>query len=302
MPGDESVCSMGKGTALTDIPAWVNRVVPADMILDQVTEHGEYVHGWSNANFGAHADILHPTPGIELVSTTRNGATAWYMGLATAGNPNGTTGFLLVDSRTKKPIYFQQAGATEGGAQAAILGKIAEKRGWTATWPILYNIGGRPTYLATIKDGAGNFKGVGLTPVDDRNIVVVSDDLRRALQVYQQTLAGQSSGPGSVDGGAPEVNLDGRVVRFASEVIDGNTVYYLIVEGHSDVLLTATNRIGPQVALTGVGDAVHIRASGDVGSGTLTVQSLSNGAVVPVAAAPSVAPVSALPTALPASH
>ena len=278
---DPQAC-YGRRYELKDVPAWVNRVVPSDMINDQIAWQGEYVHGWWNANFGAHADILEPTPGIELVSTARNGATAWYLGLSTTGNPNGTVGFMLVDSRTKETVYFEQSGATEAGARDAIMGKLAEKRGWNATWPILYNIGGRPTYLTTIKDGAGNFKGVGMMPVDDRNIVVVADDLKRALQAYQQALAGSGNGTGGIGGGEPDVVIDGHVLRFASEVIDGNTVYYIVLTERPGTVLTATSRIGPQVALTAPGDSVQVHAAADTGSGTLAVRSMMNTSAIPL--------------------
>ena len=219
---------------MNDVPAWVSRVVPADMAAEQVADWAALTGGWLNASaLGAHAGVKLLTPGIELVSTTAAGDTGWYMGLATAGNPNGTTGFLLVDSRSKRASYFEQPGATETGARDAILGKIAEKRGWSATLPILYNIGDRATYLAVLKDGSGNAKGVGLMPVDDRNLVVVADDLARGLVAYTQLLAGRSNGgPAPTE---PQVVVDGVVARMPTEVADGNTVYWLTHESRARV-------------------------------------------------------------------
>ncbi len=264
---------------LTDIPAWVNRVVPEDMAWDQAEDWAGLSGGWLNASpFGAHIGIKVVTPGIELVSTTATGDTGWYMGLATAGNPHGTTGFLLVDSRSKKASYFVQAGATENGARDAILGKIAEKRGWTATLPILYNIGGRATYLAVLKDASGNFKGVGLMPVDDRNLVLVADELSRGLLAYTQALAGRSVG--SANPAEPRITLDGVVARVAAEVVDGNTVYWLTFNDKPGLILSATNRIGPQVALTRPGDTLHVIAQGPE-NGVLTISTLDNPAVLP---------------------
>jgi hypothetical protein len=264
--------------AMHDIPAWVNRVIPEGIAAEQAADWAELSGGWLNASpFGAHAGIKVVTPGIALVSTTATGNTGWYMGLATAGNPNGTTGFLLIDSRSKIATYFEQAGATEVGAQDAILGKIAEKRGWTATLPILYNIGDRATYLAVLKDGSGNYKGVGLMPVDDRNLVVVADDLTRGLLAYTQALAGRSSE--SADPTEPAITVDGVVARVATEVVDGNTVYWLTFNEKAGAVFSATNRLGPQVALTRPGDRLHVIAQGPEG-GVLTVTTLENPAVL----------------------
>lgn len=267
---------------MADIPDWVSRVVPEDVALEQVADWAKLSGGWLNASpFGAHAGVKQLTPGIELVSTTATGDTGWYMGLATAGNPNGTTGFLLVDSRSKKASYFEQSGATETGAQDAILGKIAEKRGWTATLPILYNIGDRATYLAVLKDGSGNYKGVGLMPVDNRNLVVVADDLTRGLAAYTQLLAGRPDGGASPS--EPQVVVDGVVARMASEVVDGNTVYWLTFDATPATVFSASNRLGPQVALTRPGDRLHMTAQGPAG-GVLTVTAMDNPAVLPAAA------------------
>jgi len=166
-----------------------------------------------------------------------------------------------------------QSGATETGAREAVLGKIAEKRGWTATFPILYNIGGRATYLAVLKDGSGNFKGVGLMPVDDRNLVVVADDLSRGLLAYTQALAGRTAA--GANPAEPHITFGGVVARVATEVVDGNTVYWLTFNDKPGLIFSATNRIGPQVALTRPGDTEHVTAQGPE-NGTLTITTLDN--------------------------
>lgn len=288
---DPQTC-IAKPYDMEHIPAWVNRVIPADMALSQVSYWGDYrLHGWWNASFGAEADVVLPTQGastgsndtasgIELVSTNNGGDTAWYMGLSTTGNPNGTTGFILIDSRTGQARTFLQAGASEDAAAAAITSKISNMRGWTTTWPILYNIGGRATYLSTLKDGSGNFGGIGLVPVNDRNTVVTANDLQTGLQLYEQALAQQAGSIGGVLGTAPEMTFTGKVFRVSSQVINGNTNYYLMLLGHPGLVFTATspNPDGPQVSLTQPGDDVKLKARGDVGSGSLTVVTFSDAA------------------------
>ena len=261
---------------MNDIPAWVNRVVPSSVAQEQVADYGSYhLHGWLNSAFGAGADVLDSNDEPELVSTSSNGDTSWYIGMSTPGNPNGTTGFMLVDSRTKKATFFKQPGVTELSASHSIINKVAQMKGWQVDMPILYNIAGRPTYLSLIKDESGNYKQVGMMPVNDPNMVVVADDLVRALQIYQQMLAGQSVGINGVSSGSPDQEITGTVVRFSSEVVDGNSFYYLILAGQPTILM-ASNRIGPQVAMTMVGDYVNVSVHGDAGTGTMSVVSLVN--------------------------
>jgi len=76
--------------------------------------------------------------------------------------------------------------------------------------------------------------------------------------------------------------VDGVVARMATEVTDGNTVYWLTFE-RPGAMFSASNRIGPQVALTRPGDRLHVTAQGPDG-GVLTVTAMDNPAVLPAAA------------------
>ena len=274
---DPQDCS-GQKYAMADVPSWVNRVVPEYVVAEQVTDWGLYGKGWLNAAFGGKSGVTKPTldgngRGVELVPTARNGVTAWYVGITSPSRSTGTMGFVLIDSRTKKVTYFEQAGATEWRAQAAILGKVSQMSGWNAGLPILYNIFGRPTYLAILKDASGNFKQVGLVPVDDTNLVVTADTLPRALEAYSQSLAGQSN-PGEVGIGSTVSILEGVISRIASEVVDGKTIYYIMLAGEKMQVVSATNRIGPQVALARPGDTVKMSVTNNLGN-ALTARSLS---------------------------
>jgi hypothetical protein len=134
-----------------------------------------------------------------------------------------------------------------------------------------------------LKDGSGNYKGVGLMPVDDRNlvVVVVADDLTRGLIAYSQAIAGRSGG--SANPAEPKIVVDGVVARVATEVVDGNTVYWLTFSEKPGVVFSATNRLGPQVALTRPGDTLHVTAQGPAG-GVLTITAMDNPAVQPATA------------------
>jgi hypothetical protein len=135
--------------------------------------------------------------------------------------------------------------------------------------------------LGALKDGSGNPKGVGLMPVDDRNLVVVAADLARGLAAYTQLLAGRSNG--GVIPTEPQVTVDGVVARMATEMADGNTVYWLTFDTHPGAVFSASSRLGPQVALTRPGDRLHVTAQGPAG-GVLTITAMDNPAVPPAGA------------------
>ena len=74
--------------------------------------------------------------------------------------------------------------------------------------------------------------------------------------------------------------MDGVVARRATEVVDGNTVQWLTLDTEPGAVFSASNRLGPQVALTRPGDRLHVAAQGPAG-GALTIIATDNPAVLP---------------------
>ena len=81
--------------------------------------------------------------------------------MPSVGNDDATTGFMMVNTRTKEAKFFQMAGATEESAQASAEGKIQEK-GYNATLPVPINVQGIPTYFMTLKDKSGLIKAYAM--------------------------------------------------------------------------------------------------------------------------------------------
>ncbi len=237
---------------ITDAPAWIDRIQPAGFIDDQLDDHGEYVHGpfnWSRQ------DQFATTEGIELVYD-KNGRASWYTGIRAMGNTEGTIGFALVDSRTKQARMFRQAGATETAAKNNMQGKIANYKDWAVTSPILYNIAGKPTYIASVTDAHGNFKGVAIANVAWRDIVVYAESLREALRMYEAALSNANMGVAP----SPVVRkpLAGTTNRIGFEIIDGRTFYSLVLAERTDLLIIIPAGISPKTPVTRPGDIVTL--------------------------------------------
>jgi hypothetical protein len=165
----------------------------------------------------------------------------------------------LVDSRTKATTFFHQAGATESAAQDAINGKAAIYR-YHSSWPLLYNIDGHATYVSVLMDGANNYKGIGVASVANRAIVEIGtgpDALREALRLYGIALRTQMMGSApSLVGN--EVTLDGVVERIASEILSGQTVYYIRLREVPDQIITVSGGLNPVVPITQAGDRMSL--------------------------------------------
>lgn len=242
-----------KAYGIADAPPWIDRIQPMDFVTDQIDDWGELVHGWYNP---AGTDKVTSTTGSDIVYG-KDGRAYIYTGVQSVGSQQGTTGFMLVDSRTKAATLYAQAGATEEQAVEAMLGRISNMRGWTTSWPLLYNIEGAATYVMTLKDASRNFKGIGMVLVANRAITAQGNDLRDALRQYANEVRSQ----GMVVGVGPlgqELILTGRVSRSGVEFIDGSTVYYFILDQHADQEIVVNAKVSPEVPVTQVGDQVSV--------------------------------------------
>ena len=130
--------------SIKDTPKWVDRIQPEGFIVNQIKDWGLYVKGFLNSVI-TEEGVLLPSEGTSLVYGN-DGRSYWYTGITSSGADESTVGFMLVDSRTKEAKLYMQTGATETAAMKTAEGKVQEKE-YQATFPVMYNILGKPTYV-----------------------------------------------------------------------------------------------------------------------------------------------------------
>jgi hypothetical protein len=180
----------------------------------------------------------------------------YYLGLQSSGADEGTTGFMMINCRTKEATWIQQAGATEEAARRSAQGAVQEK-GYIGSEGITYNVGGHATYEFLLKDGAGLMKMIALVNVYDHNIYGVGVDRLSALRNYAIKM--NSRGNASIGGvsNLEVLTVTGKISRFNSEVSNGNTLYYLMVEDQSRQFFGSSS-VSSEFCLSKVGDLVTI--------------------------------------------
>ena len=237
-------------------PAWVDRVQPKDFVVEQLDDWGKYVRGWWNSLF-SRLDVIQTTPGMSLVYGS-DGRTSWYTGMQSAGADDGTVGFVLVDTRTKKVRWYRMPGAMETSAQsAAENARGVREAGFEATFPVLYNIGGVPTYLTTLKGDDGLVKMFGFVSAQNLMVVGVDSTIQDALRNYQNSL--QQQGRTLVaDDLVKQQRLEAEVLAIARERRGDIEYYYLILKGREDTEFYAAPELSPELKWTRVGDTVAI--------------------------------------------
>ena len=243
----------GKSTryALADVPSWIDRVQPEDFILTQINNKGEYVHGILNF---ADKDKYQTSEGDIIVYN--DGRCYLFTGITSVGSDESAIGFVMVDMVTKEPIMYQMAGATEYAAQRSAEGKV-QQYGYYASFPLIINFEGTPTYFMTLKDVDGLIKQYAYVSVKDFLVVGVGESMQDAKLDYEKALR-QNPSSSTITDVSDKVEMEGTVYRINQEIIAGETVYRFILEENTAIVLEAQASVSEMLALTERGDKVKV--------------------------------------------
>ena len=213
-----------KEYSINDTPKWVDRIQPGEFIETQLNDWGNYIKGFWNFSNENKLKITEP---VSMVYGEDNNA-YWYTGLTSVGSDESTVGFALINTRTKKAVWYKQSGATENAAQNSAKGKVQEK-GYYASLPIPYNINNIPTYVMTLKDNGGLVKMYAMVAIEDYTIVGVGNTLRESLMAYKNAF-NQSGNKLNTKSKTEKNIIKSVITRINGDVKNGNTYYYFTLK------------------------------------------------------------------------
>ena len=239
---------------IKDAPKWIDRIQPENFVVDQINDWGLYVKGFLNSVISEEG-VLVPTQGTSLVYGN-DGKAYWYTGITSAGGDESTIGFMLVDTRTKQAKLYKQPGATETAAMTSAEGKVQEKN-YQATFPVMYNILGKPTYVMSLKDKAGLVKMVAFVSVEDYSVLGLGETKEDALRNYREALSSKGNSI-KIENDETQQTTEGAVTRINQEVENGNTFYYLTIDSDNSKIFRATSKVSSKLPLTQIGDKVKL--------------------------------------------
>ena len=133
-----------------EIPSWIDRAYPSEMIEKQLTYNGVYKGGFLN-RYIKQTGVTKPTKGYNYLSIGED--IYLYTGLTSVLSDKSNIGFVLVNLRTKETKFYPVSSAEEFSVMESAQGSVQEK-GYTSTFPILINLNNRPTYFMSLKDEA----------------------------------------------------------------------------------------------------------------------------------------------------
>jgi hypothetical protein len=211
-----------------DVPNWIDNVYSADLLISLYDYYGTLVHGYWNSVFGQ-KDALQTTDGYNYIAMEDD---VWvYTGVTSVGSDESNVGFVLMNQRTAETRFYSISGAEEYSAMASAEGQV-QHLGYNATFPLLLNIGGEPTYFIALKDAAGLVKKYAMVNIAQYQIVAIGDTLIECEKTYLNLM--KSSGI-SVEDTTKLATITGLISKISDIDIDGNTHYFILLNNSKEI-------------------------------------------------------------------
>lgn len=255
---------------------WIDRVYSAQILDEQYNYYGKLSGGFFNSIFGQE--------GVKVTSTgynylALNDDVYMYTGVTSISSDQSIIGFVLLNQRTKETKFYQISGALEGTAQTSAEGKVQQYK-YVATFPLLLNISGEPTYFIALKDTSDLVKMYAMVNVKQSTVVGIGNSLAECTENYAKELAaagvkveididhmeqGEADKPQSKD-------VSGKVEDIRTAVQGGESIYYIRLQENATYYKVKAADA----------EAVVILNKGD--SVTFTVAADANGRIIDVKA------------------
>lgn len=257
---------------------WIDSIYSSDLLVEQFNYYGKYGNGFINSVLGQEG-VKIATEGSNFLAM--NDDVYMYTGVTSAGGDQAIIGFVLVNMRTKAANFYAVSGAKEYSAAASAEG-VVQDYAYTATFPILLNISGQPTYFMSLKDSSDLVKRFAMVNVQNYQVVVTGETIAECTQAYVEKLKQNNINinvdidqiiqdtDSNQDGEKPDSpavqTVSGEIEDIRSAVISGDSVYFIKLKGKKTYYSIKAGA-NQSVVILNVGDKVTItfeKASGTI--------------------------------------
>lgn len=255
---------------------WLDRIYDSDLIVQQYNYYGKYQNGFWNSILGQKG-VITTTQGYNYIAKDDD---VWmYTGVTSVTSDQSITGFVLVNQRTKESVYYRVTGGTEYSAQQAAEGRVKDL-GYSATFPLLLNIGGEPTYFMSLKDPETSivqqYALINVAQYNNNKMGATGTDLAKCLASYVTAL--EESGikvdinpddivipetPDASDEPVVEkLTASGTVSDIRTAVIGGESCYYIKLDSN-DAYFSISASKNEAVVILNKGDSITVTYEGE---------------------------------------
>ena len=236
--------------AIQDVPTWVDRVYSAELLISLYDYHGTLKHGYWNTLF-SQRDALQTTDGYNYIALEND---VWvYTGVTSVGSDQSNVGFVFMNQRTAETRFYSISGAEEYSAMASAEGKV-QHLGYTATFPLILNLGNQPTYFIALKDAAGLVKSFAMVNIEQYQIVAIGDTVNECEKIYLEQMKLNGIG---IEDTTKLPKITGSIKKITEAVVDGNSHFYILLTNNNAIFdVNVADFI--QIITYNVGDSITL--------------------------------------------
>ena len=203
-----------------------------------------------------------------------------YTGVTSISSDESIIGFVLLNQRTKETKYYPISGALENKAMTSAEGKV-QQYSYNATFPLLLNISGEPTYFVALKDSSELVKMYAMVNVKQSTIVGIGATLSQCTEDYAKELKGSGVNVEiDIDSMNEEAaqqssvkEISGKINEIRSVVTGGETYFYLKLDS-SEAFYKLGVANAEKVVILNVGDSVTLTVAEDAKGDIIEAASL----------------------------
>ncbi|MGL5260498.1 MAG: CvpA family protein [Lachnospiraceae bacterium] len=211
-----------------DVPTWVDKVYSAELLTTLYNYYGVLKNGYFNSILGQR-DCLKTTNGYNYIALEDD---VWvYTGITSVSGDQSNVGFVLMNQRTMETKYYKVEGAIEDSAMSSAQGQV-QNLGYKATFPLLLNIQGEPTYFMALKDDSGLVKKYAMVNVQKYQWVAIGDTVQECEKNYNSLLNTNGIVSENIDA---YKTASGEIEYIAPIVLEGTTHYYFGIVGNNEI-------------------------------------------------------------------
>lgn len=236
---------------------WVDRVIPTELIKNNIDYWGGLKNGWWN-NFWSKVNILKgETPTINY---SADGRCVIVTPITSVNHKDeAMTGLMYTDARTGQSTYYATSGgATEKAIIDAVNSQVAYKK-WHASAQIVYeNVYGKLSALVPILGENGNYQGLAIVENENKQ-VAVGDNPKNALMIFQKLLMA-AGGQITTENSKDFMEYTGKIQRLGWDISGSNSEkqYYILFDDFKNSFIV-NSMTQSELSLTREGDEVSIK-------------------------------------------
>ena len=268
---------------------WIDRVYSDALLVEQFDYYAQYQKGFFNSVLGQEG-VRKTTEGTNFLAMHDD--VYMYTGVTSVTADQSIVGFTLINQRTKEAKFYPvEGGATEASAQISAQDMVQDL-GYKATWPLLLNISGQPTYFMSLKGDSSLVKMYAMVDVYDYSNAAKGNTVKECMDNYAALIeqrkgidldvdmsginAGENSDNPQQQEKPKTQAVTGAIADIRTAVKGGESYYYLKLDkGAAYYAIKASD--AETVVVLNKGDTVTITIPMDAKGDIISASAITKG-------------------------